>query len=58
MGAISGWGGRVTVNSGGSSLGTGTSMPVTRWTVNDRADAVDCTTMEHAGFYDGVSGVN
>ena len=49
MGAISGWGGRVNLNS--------TAMPVTRWTLNNRADAIDVTTMEHQGLYGGVSGV-
>ncbi len=49
MSAISGWTGRVNVS--------GTAMPVTRWTVNNRADAIDVTTMEHAGLYGGASGV-
>ncbi len=58
MGAISGWGGRVRVNTAGQGIDTGTAMSVTRWTVNDRAEGVDATTMEHNGFPDYVSSVN
>lgn len=58
MAAISGWGGRVSVNpTSGSSIASGTAMSVTRWSINNRADAVDATTMEHQGLEDAVSGV-
>lgn len=44
MGAISGWGGRVRV--GGVN---GVALPVTRWTVTERTELPEVTTMEHYG---------
>ncbi len=58
MGAISGWGGALSISTTVSGIfGGGTRLPILGWSITNRVDPLDVTLMGQKGYEDCLSGV-